>query len=74
MPLPFFGPISLDNIQAEFGGSNPIAINEYYRGGAYTPSGRLRVPTGSFDIQFVAADEVAISYVRAFQASCDWLG
>ena len=46
MPLPFFGPISLGNIQSEFGGSNPIAISEYYRGGAYTPSGRLRVPTG----------------------------
>ena len=179
MPLPFFGPISLDDIQSEFGGSNPIAISEYYRGGSYTPSGRLRVPTGgqiklsdfytsnntgtlrhvfddianeniftngygasfeainlngasgpwngsfdssdkyyrvtffapfpntnysvnititdnqsasgahanfiilgdignqqpgSFDIQFVSADDVRISYVREFQASCDWLG
>jgi hypothetical protein len=27
--------ISLVNIQTEFGGSNPIAINEYYAGGSY---------------------------------------
>ena len=29
---------------------------------------------GSFDIQFVTTDDDRISYVRAFQASCDWLG
>jgi hypothetical protein len=45
MALPFFGQISLGNIQSEFGGDAPTAITEYYRGGAYTPSGRLRVPT-----------------------------
>ena len=28
--LPSSGPISLDDIQTEFGGSNPIGINEYY--------------------------------------------
>lgn len=37
MPLPSSGPISLGDIQTEFGGSNPIAINEYYRGGTYVP-------------------------------------
>jgi hypothetical protein len=31
------GTISLNNIQAEFGGSNPIAISEYYRGGVLVP-------------------------------------
>jgi len=34
MPLPCPGPasISLGNIQTEFGGSNPAALSEYYRG------------------------------------------
>lgn len=30
-------PISLGDIQNEFGGSNPINISEYYRGGTYVP-------------------------------------
>ena len=38
MPLPQSGPISLDNIQTEFGGANPIALSEYYKGGTYVSS------------------------------------
>jgi hypothetical protein len=34
------GAISLANIQTVMGGSNPISISEYYRGGAYTPATR----------------------------------
>ena len=34
MPLPASGAISLNDLQTEFGGSNPIAITEYYRGGS----------------------------------------
>ena len=37
MVLQTSGAISLANIQTEFGGTNPININEYYRGGAYVP-------------------------------------
>lgn len=37
MPLPFFGPISLDQIQGEYGGTTPTSINEYYRGGGLVP-------------------------------------
>jgi len=33
------GPISLGNVQTEFGGTNPIAMSEYYAGGANVPSG-----------------------------------
>lgn len=29
------GPITFGNLQSEFGGSNPISLSEYYRGGAY---------------------------------------
>lgn len=35
MTLPLSGPLSLGNIQAEFGGSNPISFNEYYKNGPY---------------------------------------
>lgn len=39
MALQTSGAISLDNIQTEFGGSNPISLSEYYAGGSYVPSG-----------------------------------
>ena len=39
MALPSSGAISLNDIQTEFGGSNPISLNEYYAGGSYVPAG-----------------------------------
>lgn len=51
MALQSSGPISFANIQSEFGGSNPIGINEYYRGGGLVPSSVTAVPTsGTIDI------------------------
>ena len=38
MALPNSGSLSLSQIQSEFGGSNPIGLNEYYRGGANVPA------------------------------------
>ena len=38
MPLPSSGEISLGDIQTEFGGTNPIAIIEYYRGSGLVPN------------------------------------
>lgn len=38
MALQTTGPISLSNIQAEFGGSNPISISEYYNSNYGVPS------------------------------------
>ena len=35
MTLPTSGPISLKDIQAEFGGPTPIKLENYYRGGSY---------------------------------------
>lgn len=50
MALQSSGAISLLDIQNEFGGSNPIGINEYYRGGAYVPSSQTSIPTsGTID-------------------------
>lgn len=39
MAIPSSGPLSFANIQTEFGGSNPIGLNEYYAGGAYVAAG-----------------------------------
>jgi hypothetical protein len=40
MALPGPGvPLSMSQIQTEFGGANPIGLNEYYAGGAYVPAG-----------------------------------
>lgn len=38
MALQSSGAISFSELQAEYGGSNPISINEYYRDGTYVPS------------------------------------
>lgn len=48
MALQTTGPISFQDIQGEFGGSNPIAINEYYRGGGAVP---ISAPAGSGSFQ-----------------------
>jgi hypothetical protein len=47
MPLQTSGQITLDNVQGEFGGSNPIGINEYYRGGGIVPNSSVNnsIPT-----------------------------
>ena len=37
MALPSSGPLAFTNIQTEFGGTNPIGLNEYYRGGPFVP-------------------------------------
>jgi hypothetical protein len=39
------GTISLSNVQTEFGGVNPIGMNEYYNGGLYITPNNTLVPT-----------------------------
>jgi hypothetical protein len=39
MTLPSSGPLTLADIQGEFGGSNPISLSEYYAGGGLVPAG-----------------------------------
>lgn len=39
MSIPTQGPVSFSDVQTEFGGSNPISLGEYYRGGANVPVG-----------------------------------
>ena len=53
MALQSSGTITMAQIQTEFGGSNPISINEYYRGGSYVPntSTNSGIPTsGTIDM------------------------
>ena len=38
MAIPTSGSVSLGDLQTEFGGTNPIEIDEYYRGGTYVPN------------------------------------
>jgi hypothetical protein len=45
MALPASGPLSLSQIQGEFGGSNPISMSEYYRGGGLVTTNNTGVPT-----------------------------
>lgn len=39
MTLPSSGPLSMNDIAGEFGGSTPHALNEYYAGGGLVPAG-----------------------------------
>lgn len=39
MTLPTSGPISLQDIANEFGGSHPLSMSNYYAGGPHVPSG-----------------------------------
>ena len=38
MAIPGSGALSLSAIQTEYGGSNPISLSEYYRGGSLVPT------------------------------------
>lgn len=54
MTLPSSGALSLQSIQGEFGGSNPISLNEYYRNGGLVPdhANTASIPTsGLIDVQ-----------------------
>ena len=37
MALPSSGVLTLNDIQTEFGGTNPIDLSDYYRGGGLVP-------------------------------------
>ena len=45
MTLQTSGNISLGDIAAEFGGSLPYTLGDYYAGGAYVPSGTSGIPS-----------------------------
>lgn len=72
MTLPSSGPLSLNDIQTEFGGSNPISLSEYYAGGAYVPAGTSgtygAVPSsGTISIQnFYGTSNIVLNFDDAY--------
>jgi len=80
MTLPTSGPLSLNDIQTEFGGANPIGINEYYAGGSLVPAGTSgtygAVPSsGAISIQnFYGTASVVYKYVEDMFASYAYTG
>ena len=74
MALPSTGAISLSDIQTEFGGANPIAINEYYAGGTYVPAGTTgtngAVPSsGTIDFNVFHGTAAGFTYWQQEQSS-----
>jgi hypothetical protein len=73
MVLQTSGAISLNDIQTEFGGSNPININEYYRGGANVPdtAANSGIPTsGTISIgDFYGGDATLLTPTGTFSAA-----
>lgn len=66
MALPSSGEISLSSIQTEFGGTNPIALSEYYQGGSIIGSGVYpnTIPTsGVITLSNFYSAEATHSYV-----------
>lgn len=64
MALPTSGPMSLAMLQAEFGGSNPINLSEYYRNGGLVPSNNSSVPaSGTISLSqfYGAVNEVQVT-------------
>ena len=73
MTLPTSGPLTFSDIQTEFGGSNPIGLDEYYAGGANVPAGTSgtygAVPTsGQISVQnfYGTSDFVPVYIEDAF--------
>lgn len=68
MPINSTGPLGLDaNIKAEFDGTRPVSIGQYYRGGPLVPdvSTNVNVPTTgpiSFSTFYGAANVIAVTY------------
>jgi len=60
------GPISLGNVQAEFGGANPVGISEYYRGGARVPIGTA---AGTSGVQISTAGAIRLGDFRGVSNS-----
>ena len=86
MALPSSGTLSLGQIQTEFGGTNPIGMSEYYRGGAFVTSNNTSVPTsGTISInnfygavkQFaftISASYTSVQNLRTLAVAAGWNG
>jgi hypothetical protein len=73
--------ISASAIQTEFGGSNPIAINEYYAGGSYVPSGTANATSVSIPTSgqiaysnFSGASDTLPAGIFVRSPNCEYIG
>jgi len=73
MALPSSGLIRLSDIQTEFGGSNPVSLSEYYRGGSYVPISATTTTIPSSG-QISVSNFYATVNVPAFSATARWSG
>ena len=70
MALSSSGAISFSQIQTEFGGSNPISLNEYYSGSLPTNTGSTTsytTTTGSYSITYTSGKN---TYIRQWSGWC----
>ena len=67
MAIPSSGAISLQTVQTEFGGTNPISINEYYAGGSFVQAGAVGTngPVPS-------SGQIAIDYKNFYTFKTNW--
>lgn len=67
MVLPASGTLTLSQIQTEFGGSNPVGLSEYYRGGAHVSDvpRHAAIPTSG---TIAASDFYGQQYLPPFSA------
>ena len=73
MTLQTSGAISLSQVQSEFGGSNPISISEYYRGGGRVPT-QITVGGGSYSSYYGTQSSPAYYWSQGFGALLVWNG
>ena len=72
MAVPSSGALDLKDLQDEFGGSNPISISEYYRGGSLVPTNNTDVPTsGTIALSdfYGAVNEIGVTASAAASAN-----
>ncbi len=72
MALPSSGVLTLDDIQTEFGGTNPIDLSDYYRGGSLVPDTATNagIPTSgviSVTDFYGATNVITLDFVRRTQ-------
>lgn len=77
MALPSSGAITLAMLQAEFGGSSPVSLSSYYRGGGLVPNSaqNAAIPTsGSISLSQFYGTAALTPFNFSLTASGDGLG
>lgn len=60
------GTITFANLQTEYGGANPVGLNEYYANGIQVPIGATGIPTsGAINLNTFRGKNIAPNYVTS---------